>query len=89
MGLRIFVRDAKPLESIARRLDGAASAAAGPRSVRDAPAAPARGSGDVTLVLMLDLDTEVDVKLPGRFRVSPQIAGAIKAVPGVIDVQTV
>jgi DNA polymerase-3 subunit alpha len=39
--------------------------------------------------MMLDLETEVEMKLPGRFRVSPQIAGAIKAVQGVVDVQTV
>ena len=31
---------------------------------------------------------EVEVRLPGRFKVSPQIAGAIKAVAGVVDVQT-
>jgi hypothetical protein len=42
---------------------------------------------DVSLVLMLDLETEVEMKLPGRFKVSPQIAGAIK-VSGVADVQT-
>ena len=41
-----------------------------------------------SLVLMLDLETEVEMKLPGRFKVSPQIAGAIKAVAGVVDVQT-
>jgi DNA polymerase-3 subunit alpha len=29
------------------------------------------------------------MRLPGRYKVSPQIAGAIKAVPGVIEVQTV
>ena len=46
------------------------------------------GDGDVSLVMMLDLQTEVEMKLPGRFRVSPQIAGAIKAVSGVVDVQT-
>jgi hypothetical protein len=45
--------------------------------------------GDVSLVIMLDLETEVEMKLPGRFKVSPQIAGAIKAVSGVVDVQTV
>jgi DNA polymerase-3 subunit alpha len=28
------------------------------------------------------------MKLPGRFKVSRQIAGAIKAVSGVADVQT-
>ena len=44
--------------------------------------------GDVSLVMMLDLETEVEMKLPGRFKVSPQIAGAIKAVSGVVDVQT-
>ncbi len=44
--------------------------------------------GDVSLVLMLDLETEVEMKLPGRYKVSPQIAGAIKAVSGVVDVQT-
>ena len=35
---------------------------------------------------MLARAREVEVKLPGRFKVSPQIAGAIKAVPGVVAV---
>jgi DNA polymerase-3 subunit alpha len=47
-----------------------------------------KGEGDVTMVLMIDGGSEVEVKLPGRFKVSPQIAGAIKAVPGVVDVQS-
>ena len=47
-----------------------------------------RGDGEVSIVLMLAQGAEVEVKLPGRFKVSPQIAGAIKAVPGVMDVQT-
>ena len=72
-GLRIFVRDTKPLNSIAKRLS--------------APAGQS-GSGDVALVLLLDLQTEVEIKLPGRFQVSPQIAGAIKAVTGVEMVET-
>jgi DNA polymerase-3 subunit alpha len=37
---------------------------------------------------MLDLGTEVEMKLPGRYKVSPQIAGAIKAVSGVVEVET-
>ena len=41
------------------------------------------------MVLMLGAGTEVEVRLPGRFKVSPQIAGAIKAVPGVVEVQAV
>lgn len=48
-----------------------------------------RGDGEVSLTLILDAGTEVEVKLPGRFKVSPQIAGAIKAVPGVVAVEAV
>jgi DNA polymerase-3 subunit alpha len=48
----------------------------------------AKGDGEVSMVLMLEGDTEVEVKLPGRFNVSPQIAGAIKVVPGVERVET-
>ena len=63
--------------------------AAGPPSrAPQAKPAPSNGDGDVSLVLMLDLETEVEMKLPGRFKVSPQIAGALKAVAGVVDVQT-
>jgi DNA polymerase III subunit alpha len=46
-----------------------------------------QGDGEVSMVLMLREGTEVEVKLPGRFKVSPQIAGAIKAIPGVVEVQ--
>jgi DNA polymerase III subunit alpha len=92
-GLRIFLRDTKPLESIVRRLQGPEAAppngAARAPAAKPSPNAPGNGDGDVSLVLMLDLETEVEMKLPGRFKVSPQIAGAIKAVSGVVDVQTV
>src|SRR5438105_435702 len=91
-GLRIFVRDTRPLESIAMRLqmpeavlqDGSTRG----NQIKQVPAPAGGADGDVSLVLMLDLDTEVEMKLPGRFKVSPQIAGAIKAVSGVVDVQT-
>ena len=47
-----------------------------------------RGEGEVSIVLILDDgDREVEVKLPGRYQASPQIAGALRAVPGVVDVQ--
>ncbi|PWB64512.1 MAG: DNA polymerase III subunit alpha [Bradyrhizobiaceae bacterium] len=49
-----------------------------------------KGDGEISMVLILeDGASEVEVKLPGRYRVSPQVAGAIKAVPGVIEVQAV
>ena len=74
-GLRVFLRDGAPLEAVAKRLEPA------PRS------AHANGDGEVSMVLLLRRGTEVEVKLPGRFKVSPQIAGAIKAVPGVVQVE--
>jgi DNA polymerase III subunit alpha len=47
-----------------------------------------KGDGEVSMILILgDGAAEVEVKLPGRYKVSPQVAGAIKAVPGVIEVQ--
>jgi DNA polymerase-3 subunit alpha len=92
-GLRIFLRDTRPLESIARRLAGGEGAPAnggqanGNHVKPPAPAPRGNGEGEVSLVMMLDLEVEVEMKLPGRFKVSPQIAGAIKAVSGVVDVQ--
>jgi DNA polymerase-3 subunit alpha len=78
-GLRIFLRGDAPIESVAKRLESP-----GPeRSSQN------RADGEVALVLMLGEGTEVEVKLPGRFKVSPQIAGAIKAVPGVVAVEAV
>ena len=91
-GLRIFVRDTRPLDSIAKRLQmpEAISQTGSGRGPQAKPTAAGGGAdGDVSLVIMLDLETEVEMKLPGRFKVSPQIAGAIKAVSGVVDVQTV
>jgi len=92
-GLRIFLRDTKPLESIARRLAGGEGGPAnggqanGNHAKASAPTPRSNGEGEVSLVMMLDLEVEVEMKLPGRFKVSPQIAGAIKAVSGVVDVQ--
>ncbi len=70
-GLRIFLRDAKPLDSIARAPRHAGGGACRPaparrRSRRRSAAASRQADGDVTLVMMLDLETEVEMKLPGR-----------------------
>ena len=52
-------------------------------------AAQGKVDGEVNVVLMLGDGAEVEIRLPGRFKVSPQIAGAIKAVPGVVQVEAV
>ncbi len=95
-GLRVFMRDDKPVESIAKRLElieGPTARAGGNGGRGDGGFADARGGeagpagGNVSIVLMLDLDAEVEIRLRGNYKLSPQIAGAIKAVPGVVNVE--
>jgi DNA polymerase III subunit alpha len=78
-GLRVFLRDPEPLVGVAKRLEATRNGTArnGPESA----------DGEVSMVLLLQNGSEVEVKLPGRFKVSPQIAGAIKAVTGVVTVE--
>jgi DNA polymerase-3 subunit alpha len=75
--LRVFVREQEPLESVAKRLE----------SSTPKQSSQPRPEGEVALVLMLAEGTEVEVKLSGRFELTPQMAGAIKAVPGVVAVE--
>ncbi len=50
----------------------------------------APGDGEVSLVVMLGpKDGEVEIRLPGRYAVSPTVAGALKAAPGVLAVEPV
>jgi DNA polymerase-3 subunit alpha len=76
-GLRVFLRNEAPIDGLARRLQPTGSS----RNGSD------QSDGEVSMVLMLQNGSEVEVKLPGRFKVSPQIAGAMKAVPGVVTVE--
>ncbi len=47
-----------------------------------------RGEGEVSVIVILDEGRrEVEVKVPGGYRLSPQITAALKSSPGVIDVQ--
>jgi DNA polymerase III subunit alpha len=79
-GLRVFLRSDQPIEGVAKRLEPAQSA----RS------AQSNGDAEISMILILEGGaSEVEVKLPGRYKVSPQIAGAIKAVPGVVQVEAV
>jgi DNA polymerase-3 subunit alpha len=67
-GMRIFLRDAKPVDVVQERLRQ-------------------KGEGEVSIVLLLDGEREVEVKLPGRYLASPQIAGSLRAVPGIVQVE--
>jgi DNA polymerase-3 subunit alpha len=77
-GLRVFLRNEEPLVGVAKRLEPMRNGRSGLEP---------SGDGEVSVVLMLQNGSEVEVKLPGRFKVSPQIAGAIKAVTGVVTVE--
>jgi len=79
MGLRVFLRNEEPIAGVARRLEPARNGS-GRATTWKAPTAK-------SAVLVLGNGSEVEVKLPGRFKVSPQIAGAIKAVTGVVTVE--
>ncbi len=71
-GLRIFVRDEAPLETLAAvfREHGA------------------RGKGRVSLVLDAD-EREVELELGVTYAISPAMRGAIKSIPGIVDVQEI
>ncbi|MBL4645648.1 MAG: DNA polymerase III subunit alpha, partial [Rhizobiales bacterium] len=48
---------------------------------------PIRSEGKVELILMLDKNTrEATLELVGKYGLSKDIAGAIKSIPGVIDI---
>jgi DNA polymerase-3 subunit alpha len=49
-----------------------------------------RGEGEVSVVVEIDDGRrEVEVRLPGKWRVTPQLAGTLKVMPGVREVQLV
>ena len=69
--LRIFVRDAAPLGTLAGQL-------------------AVRGEGQVSFVVIKEGgEGEVEIALPERYRISPQVASAMRAVPGVVEVEMV
>jgi DNA polymerase-3 subunit alpha len=50
----------------------------------------ARGEGEVSLILIQDQGRrEIELRLPGKYAVTPQIASALRAVKGVEQVELV
>jgi DNA polymerase-3 subunit alpha len=48
-----------------------------------------KGKGLVSLILMREGGREVEIELKGGYKVTPQIRGAIKSVPGVVMVEEI
>ena len=88
--VRIRIQSAEPLERAASRLPSSlriTMADAAPMSALSGMLKE-RGDGEVLIVLPIDGGLrEVEMKLPGGFRATPQIAGAIRTLPGIVAVE--
>ena len=74
-GLRIFVEKPEACAGLRTRLEVVEQ----PKHKR---------GGEVSLVIMTP-EREVEMRLPNKYAINPRIAGAIKAVPGVLHVEEV
>ena len=91
-GVNLRIQTVQSLEEEASRIQRALRV-----FLRDAVPVPAvarqlgqRGDGQVSLVLIKEGgEGEIEIELPERYRISPQVASAMKAVPGVVDVELV
>jgi len=74
-GLRVILNSAEPIELLAKRLNGGNG--------------KSEGAGEVSVVVQLAEGSAVEIKLPGRYAISPQIAGAVRALAGVARVEEI
>ncbi len=49
----------------------------------------AGGRGRVTVVVPVAAQREVEIALPGGFKVSPRVRAAVKSLPGILDVHDI
>ena len=54
-------------------------------ALKAAVAAEGGGRGQVSVVVPLDDIRRVEIALPGGFKVSPRLIGAIAAIPGIVE----
>jgi len=47
------------------------------------------GRGRVSVVVSLQSEREVEITLPGGFKISPRLAAAVAAIPGVLEAQEI
>ncbi len=85
--IRVRIQNIEPLEELAaKKVQAIRVFLDAPEPVERLANRLAEGEGTVSVVVMLE-GREVELKLPGHYRVTPQVAGAIKAVPGVVHVE--
>jgi len=54
-------------------------------SLREVLDREGKGRGDVILITRVDQDREAEIKLPQSYKVSPALAQAVRAIPGIVD----
>ena len=89
-GIGVRIQSVEPLEVVANRIHKSLKI-----FLRDSTPVESlrrylshRGDSDVSVVCLLeDGVREVEVQLPGRYQISPQVASALKAVRGVVQVE--
>jgi len=90
LGLKVYLHDAAPLESLKSLLgrDGNGTGANGGNSGNGhgggQGSGPGGGRARIAFVLGLADGQEVEMELPGGYRLSPAMRQAIKAIPGVV-----
>ncbi|KAB2848151.1 MAG: DNA polymerase III subunit alpha [Hyphomicrobiaceae bacterium] len=89
--VKVRVTEVESLTAVANRLQKGLRIVVDARvAVKDFRAIMnAKGRGEVRLVTRLPLQgttREIEIRLPGRFDVSPERAGALMTLPGVLDV---
>ncbi|MCB1473138.1 MAG: DNA polymerase III subunit alpha, partial [Rhodobiaceae bacterium] len=82
---RYRIQDLKSLEDVAARLSHTLHIHVADAGALDSirTRLTAKGDGEVSLFLRLDGEQEVQMRLGSRYAVTPQLAAAIKAIPGV------
>jgi len=91
-GINLRIQTVQSLEEEASRMQKALRV-----YLRDSKPLPAisaqlttRGEGQVSFIVIKEGGLgEIEVGLPERYRLSPQVAAAMRAVPGVVDVELV
>jgi DNA polymerase-3 subunit alpha len=90
--VRFFGDDAQPVEKALENAVGGLRVHVAPRSaeieaLKKRLEAADRGGGEVLLVAGLGEGKEIELKLPGRFKLDMAVRGALKTAPGVVFVE--
>jgi DNA polymerase-3 subunit alpha len=86
--VRARIQSVEPLEAAAERLGRTLRVVLGDPAPLGQLAGRLEpgGESEVNVVLQVEGATEVEFRLPGRYRVPPPAAAAIRALPGVVEV---